>query len=240
MKSDLFPVIILAGGLATRLRPMITGIPKSLISINGEPFIDHQLRLLVKQGIHHVILCVGYLGEMIEAHVGDGKRFNIHIEYSYDGSMLLGTGGAIKQAFPSQANTCFILYGDSYLPCDYAAIQAFFLENQKISLMTVFHNQGKLDASNVEYTNQKIITYDKKKRTQAMQYIDYGLGILTKEAINLIPKEGVFDLVSLYQTLIRSNQLCAYEVTQRFYEIGSLMGINELSYYLLHKDSIAS
>src|SRR5512133_904030 len=92
------PVAILAGGLATRLRPITETIPKSLIEVCGEPFIAHQLRLLRSRGIEEVVLCIGYLGEQIEKVIGTGSAFGLRVRYSFDGKELLGTGGAIRRA----------------------------------------------------------------------------------------------------------------------------------------------
>lgn len=234
MIHDLYPAVILAGGLATRLRPVTTTIPKSLISINGTPFISHQLRLLHKQGIRHVVLCVGFLGEMVEDYVGDGRKFGIHVEYAYDGDKLLGTGGAIRKALPKIGSEAFfILYGDSYLTCDYAAIQGHFLRSQKQALMTVFHNEGKWDTSNIEFSAGEIINYDKVNRNARMHFIDYGVGMCTQAAIkNLIPKNESYDLAAFYQACLQQGALAAFQVSKRFYEVGSFKGIEELESHL--------
>jgi len=179
MKDTLFPVVILAGGLATRLRPLTETIPKSLVNINGEPFIVHQLRLLQRNGIKKVVMCIGYLGEQIIARIGDGSEFDLQVSYVFDGPKLLGTAGAIKKALPELPEHFFVLYGDSYLPCDYAAVQKSFLNCRKQALMTVFKNNGQWDSSNVEFKFGQIINYDKKNKTDRMHYIDYGLGILS-------------------------------------------------------------
>lgn len=232
MKDFLFPVVILAGGLATRLRPMTETIPKSLVTIQDEPFIYHQLRLLQKNGIREVVLCVGYLGEMIEAEVGRGEKFNMHIEYVYDGATLLGTAGAIKRALPLLRDEFFILYGDSYLTCDYLSIQKAFLKSGKLALMTVFHNQGQWDKSNIEFESGKILAYDKTMLNDNMHYIDYGLGVMKKSAFEQLPQAS--DLALLYQHLLKKDELAAFLITERFYEVGSFAGIKELEYHLAH------
>ena len=112
---------MLAGGLATRLRPITETIPKSLVPVAGEPFLAHQLRLLHAHGFRRAVLCVGHLGETIEAEFGDGAAFGFRLEYSFDGPRLLGTGGALKRALPRLGDAFFVLYGDCYLPMDYAA-----------------------------------------------------------------------------------------------------------------------
>lgn len=212
----LFPAIILAGGLAARLRPLTDALPKALLDINGEPFIFHQLRLLSKQGITKIILSIGYRGQMIQDCVGDGNQFGVDVDYVEDGPELLGTGGAIKNALQKiDGNAFFILYGDSYLPCDYAAVQKHFNKMNKPGLMTVFFNEDKWDTSNIEFSNHEIVSYDKKIKTAQMKYIDYGLGVLTKDSFRLVQDEIVFDLSFLYQLLLHKRQLAAYEIKER-------------------------
>src|SRR6202789_679549 len=161
----MLPVAILAGGLATRLGALTEKTPKSLFRVAGEPFVAHQLRLLKRSGIQHVILCVGHLGEMIEDIVRDGDAFGLKVEYSYDGATLLGTAGAIRTALPKLGESFFVMYGDSYLACDYPAIEREFLRGDKLGLMTVFRNNGQWDTSNVEFADGRILAYSKKHRT---------------------------------------------------------------------------
>ena len=253
---SLLPAVVLAGGLATRLRPITETIPKSMVDIHGEPFIAHQLRLLRGHGIQDVVLCLGYLGEQVEHYVGDGERFGVSVQYVYDGPTLLGTAGAIKRALPVLAKESpsrrryappqgerlngafFVLYGDSFLPCDYKAVQETFARAQKPALMTVFHNQGLWDTSNVEFRDHQIVIYDKKQRNEHMAHIDYGLEIFHPSCFDSIPDNTPYDLADLFQLLLKKNQLAAHEVKERFYEVGSFAGIEELMYYLSHQSPL--
>jgi len=230
---NLFPVAILAGGLATRLRPHIVNVPKSLIEVAGKPFICHQLDYLEYQGIKKVVLCIGYLGEMIQRVVGNGSNWGIDVSYSLDGPILAGTGGAIKQAIPLLGEKFFILYGDSYLPISYESVQNAFLASGKYGLMTVLKNQNQWDKSNVIYENGEIIEYNKTKYSPDMQYIDYGLGIINAQVLFDSVSEKPFDLSEIYRQLSIDRQLSAFEIHARFYEIGSHKGIAETSSYLL-------
>ena len=225
----MLPVAILAGGLATRLGPLTETIPKSLIPIDGVPFVAHQLRLLQSSGIQHVILCVGHLGETIERAVGDGRAFGMKIEYSYDGATLLGTAGAIRTATPKLGDKFFVMYGDSYLACDYAAIEQEFSQRGKLGLMTVFRNDGQWDRSNVEFEDNRILAYSKKNRTPRMRYIDYGLGVFHAEAF---ARTRATDLADVYAGLLDAGQLAAVEVHERFYEMGSPAGLKEMTGFL--------
>jgi NDP-sugar pyrophosphorylase family protein len=228
----MLPIAILAGGLATRLRPITGTIPKALVEIAGEPFLGHQLRLLSQRGIPRVVLCVGYLGEQVRDYAGDGSAFGLHVDYSFDGPQLLGTAGAIRQAIPLLGETFFTIYGDSYLPCDYGDAARTFLESGKSGLMSVFRNDGRWDSSNVEYAEGCILAYDKANRTPRMRHIDYGLGVFRRRAFDAVPRDQPCDLATVYQDLLRRGDLAAWEALERFYEIGSLEGIRELTEFL--------
>ena len=228
----MLPVAILAGGLATRLRPFTEELPKSLLELNGEPFIFHQLRLLKAHGVQRVVLCVGYLGEMIQQVVREGQNFGVEVDYSFDGTALLGTAGAVKNALPKLGNPFLVLYGDSYLVCDYAAVAREFLRAGKLALMTVFKNDGQWDTSNVEYQAGRILAYSKKNRTPRMQYIDYGLGAFSAQAFARVPAGQASDLTELYAQILEEGQLGGMEIRQRFYEIGSPAGLEETARFL--------
>ena len=229
---ELMPVIILAGGLATRLRPLTERIPKALIEIAGRPFLWHQLELLKSHGIRRVVLAVGYLGERIEDQFGDGSELGVSLDYSFDGSTLLGTAGAIKKALPLLPERFFVLYGDSYLPCDYRAVEAAFVRGGLPGLMTVYRNEGMFDSSNVEYSDARIVNYDKKNQTPSMRHIDYGLGAFERAAFASTPEGENRDLASVYQELLRAGALAAFEVHERFYEIGSVDGLRDTTQFL--------
>jgi N-acetyl-alpha-D-muramate 1-phosphate uridylyltransferase len=227
----MFPVAILAGGLATRLRPLTETIPKALVPIRGEPFVAHQLRLLASRGVTRVVLCLGYRAEMVMDVVGNGGQFGLQVEYSLDGPVLRGTAGAIHQAIPMLGDRFVVIYGDSYLPCDYHAIQQAFLTSGRAGLMTVYRNEGQWDMSNVEFDNGEILVYDKHTRTPGMRHIDYGLGVFHRVAFDDIVSTEPRDLASVYQQLLRRGELAAFEVSERFYEIGSFEGIRDLEEY---------
>ncbi len=235
MKEDAFelmPAVILAGGLATRLRPLTETVPKALIEVNGQPFLHHQLALLKRRGIFRVVLLVGYLGEKIREDFGDGSALGIKIEYSFDGPVLLGTAGAIRQALPLLPERFFVLYGDSYLACDYRAVERAFVTSGCAGLMTVYRNDGLFDTSNVEFDGVRIRAYDKVNRTATMRHIDYGLGAFQRSVFAGIPVGEKRDLATVYQGLLREEKLAASEVHERFYEIGSHEGLRDLSEFL--------
>jgi MurNAc alpha-1-phosphate uridylyltransferase len=229
----MLPVVILAGGLATRLRPITESMPKALISIAGKPFIYHQLNYLYSQGVRKVILCIGYLGEMIQSLIGDGSNLGMEVIYSFDGEKLLGTGGAIKKALPYLGNFFFVLYGDSFLPVQMLPIENAFLNSKKLGLMTVLKNSNRWDSSNVFFQNKMLVEYNKTNPSLSMSYIDYGLGVLNASVFEDYSLDQPFDLAEVYNHLSLQNQLEGYEVFDRFYEIGSLSGIRDTEEFLL-------
>jgi len=221
------PVAILAGGLATRLRPITEKIPKSLVPVAGRPFLAHQLEMLQARGIRRVVLCIGFLGEMIQREFGF-EACGIKLDYSFDGEKLLGTGGALKRALPRLGDEFFVLYGDSYLPIQYAPVADSFHRSGKAGLMTVYHNRGQYDTSNVVFRDGEIAVYDKQARLPEMQHIDYGLSLFRASVFAPYAAGQAFDLAQVMGRLVQAGQLAGYEVPERFYEMGSPAGLAEL------------
>lgn len=235
---ELFPVAILAGGLATRLRPLTQDIPKALVEVAGKPFICRQLDYLRDQGIVRVVMCVGYRGGQIEALVGDGAAFGLKVLYSRDGPSLLGTGGALRRALPLLGKRFFVLYGDSYLPCDFPAVQRAFVASGKPALMAVLRNEDRWDKSNVIFREGAILEYNKQAPNPEMDYIDYGLGILSAAVLQSYPEGRAFDLADVYHKLSIAKELAGFEVHERFHEIGSRQGLEEAEAYFSARDTV--
>jgi NDP-sugar pyrophosphorylase family protein len=234
----MFPVAILAGGLATRLRPITQTIPKALVEVAGKPFIVRQLEYLHEQGVQRVVLCIGYLGDMIQDVVGTGEHFGLQISYSPDGATPLGTGGALKKALPLLGEHFFVLYGDSYLPVDFSGVQQAHALSGQRALMTVLENGDRWDKSNVLFEGGKLVEYNKHAPRPDMAYIDYGLGVFAAEVFAQYPDDEPFDLADVYQTLSQHGQLAGLEVHERFYEIGSHIGLKEAEEFFLKKEQV--
>jgi NDP-sugar pyrophosphorylase family protein len=218
---------LLAGGLATRMRPATESVAKSMLRVAGSPFIGHQLRMLSRQGITQVVICCGHLEEQIRSYVGYGDEFGCTITYSGDGEQPLGTGGALRNALPLLGERFLIMYGDSYLPVEIGPVWRSFLLSGKQGLMTVYRNGNKWDTSNVEFAGGAIRNYSKAQPTPAMHHIDYGLNCMRAEALSACPGGSRFDLAQVQQMLLAQGQLAGFEVCERFYEIGSPTGFAE-------------
>jgi NDP-sugar pyrophosphorylase family protein len=233
--SGMPPLALLAGGLATRLRPLTEQVPKAMLEVAGEPFIAHQLRLLRREGIERVVLCVGYLWQQIEAFVGDGARFGLSVEYHVDGPKLLGTGGALRGALTSLGEEFLVTYGDSWLDTAYRPVVDAFRASGKPALMTVFRNESQWDTSNIWFEDGRIRLYDKRQRLPQMRHIDWGLSMARAEILAARPADAWFDLAEVYSDLSRAGEVAGYEVKTRFYEIGSADGLHETDALLSHR-----
>ena len=222
-------VAILAGGLATRLRPLTETIPKALVPLAGKPFLAHQLALLEHHGLRDVVLCVGHLGHKIEAVFGDGSDYGVRLRYSYDGPHLLGTGGALRQALPLFGDIFLVLYGDSYLEIDYTAMVQAFLESPRPALMTVIKNTHGKEPSNVWFQEGMVRAYNKKRPLPQMRHIDYGLSAYRAE---VFAQDESSDLSDIQSRLAARGRLAGYEVTVPYHEIGSPQGLRAFENYL--------
>lgn len=220
-------IVVLAGGLGTRLRPLTSSTPKSMIPVNGRPFLEYQLDLFKQHGIRDVVLCVGHCGDQVKAYFGDGRKFHVDICYAEERDKLMGTAGAVKNAEALLADEFFLTYGDSYLRLDYGRVMCHFLRSEGLGLMVVYPNANRYDRSNVIIQNGRVRVYDKTGTTPGMRYINYGVSVLRKDALRFIPGGEPFSQEDFYQILIDQDQLLAFETYQRFYEIGSSKGLEE-------------
>ena len=220
------PVAILAGGLGTRLGKKALNKAKVLIDVAGKPFISRQLNYLSDQGIKDIVICVGHLGNQIKNYIGNGSKYNLNVSYSDDSDRLLGTGGSIKKACQILGEHFFILYGDSFLPVNFSLVEKAYFQEKKPALMTVLKNKGRWDKSNA-YFKDKCVKYNKKKPQKNMDYIDYGLTIVRNSIFSDFPSNEVFDLADVFENLSNKSLLAGFEIYDRFYEIGSINGLND-------------
>jgi NDP-sugar pyrophosphorylase family protein len=225
-------VVILAGGLGTRLGPLTANLPKALVPVNGKPFLAHVLELLKENGLDRILILHGHQGKRLETAFGDGSAFAVHIAWRQDGPRLLGTGGALRGALEVLEPEFLVLYGDTYLDIDYQAVVRAFHAAGKPALMTVLHNQGRWDKSNVIFRDGRLLRYEKKNPEPEMDFIDYGLAALRREVIEELPAGEAADLADLYSRLVREGRMAGLEVSQRFYEIGTPEGLAETGKYL--------
>ena len=227
-------VVILAGGLATRLGELTKNRPKSLIEILNKPFLEYQLEFLKANGITDVVLCIGHLGAQIQETFGDGSKYGLHISYSLEETPL-GTAGALKNAGTLLHDKFFVMYGDSYVFLDFQKIYSWFLSQNKLSLDTVYKNHNSFDKSNTAISGNLITKYSKVDQTKDMVYIDYGVTLYKKEVLELIPARQKYALEDVFVRLIEMKQLLAWDVKERFYEIGSLQGLHDFEAFAKSK-----
>ena len=225
--------VILAGGLGTRMWPETRTIPKTLLPIAGTPFATWQLSWLARSGIDSVVYCVGHLGEQIRDHVGDGGSWELSVRYVDEGDDLRGTAGALRLAYDEGTleEDFLVLYGDSWLQVDPAGVLRAARDRREPALMTVFRNDGRWDGSNVVLDGTRVARYAKglAPLPPEMRWIDYGLLAFRREVVGArVPPGTPADLAPVCSGLASDGLLAGFEVTERFYEIGSVAGRDEL------------
>jgi NDP-sugar pyrophosphorylase family protein len=221
-------IAILAGGLGTRLGSLTKDTPKSMVKIRGKPFLEYQLELLKKQNLKEIVLCVGHLKDKIESYFGDGSRFGVRIEYGEEEEPL-GTAGALRNAGNLLGDDFLVLNGDSYLAIDYGEVSEEYRLGNKLGLMVVYRNNNRYDKSNVMIADGLVTNYDRSGRAEDMRYIDYGLSVLNKKALEFVPQGKFLQLDEVYRELVRRRQLTAFETQVRFYEVGSVQGLEDFT-----------
>jgi NDP-sugar pyrophosphorylase family protein len=219
------------------MRPTTDSIPKALIPVGGVPFADHQLRWLARQGVDHIVYCIGYRGDQIREYVGNGGRWGVAVDFVDERDELRGTAGAMRLALDEDVldDRFFVLYGDSYLPIALAPVWKAFEEASSPALMTVLRNEGRWDRSNAVVEDGLVTTYDKSNADEnvSLEWIDYGLSVLNRSVVeSRVPRGAVADLADLYRELSAAGLLAAFEVHERFFEIGSPGGLADLEVFL--------
>jgi NDP-sugar pyrophosphorylase family protein len=227
-------IVILAGGLATRLGELTKNRPKSLIEILNKPFLAYQLELLKANGITDVVLCIGHFGTQIQETFGNGSKYGVRLSYSLEETPL-GTAGALKNAETLLHDKFFVMYGDSYVFLDFQKIYTWFLSQNKLSLDTVYKNHDSFDKSNTAISGNLVTKYSKVAKSPDMVYIDYGVTLYKKEVLELIPAQQKYALEDVFVDLIAKKQLLAWDVKERFYEIGSLQGLKDFEAFVKTK-----
>ena len=235
--------VVLAGGLATRMRPKTLTIPKAMLEVGGRPFIEWQIEKLRACGYDDVVLCVAFLAEQIRDHVGDGARYGVKVRYSDEGPTLLGTAGAIRNALDLLAPTFLVTYGDSYLPFDYAEpLRVLDAHADCAGVMSIYENRGAWDTSNTEAdaAGEWVLRYEKGRPDQQFPYIDYGAIALRREVIAELPAGQPRGLDVIQTELAKQKRLRAVVARDRFFEIGSPEGLSTLDQWLAANDGRAS
>ncbi len=235
----MLPCVVLAGGMGTRMRPMTERMPKSLLPVMGRPFAELQLEWLAGEGVSDVVYSVGYRADMIRDALGSGQRFGLRITYVDEGEDLRGSGGALRLALDRGAlpDRFFVLYGDSYLRVELAAVEARWVASGKAALMTVLHNADRWDTSNAVLRDGAVF-YDKSSADPGIdkEWVDYGLSVTSAQIIGgWLPPGGRGDLADLFHLLSQRGELAGFEVSERFYEVGSPSGLSELEDHLRHR-----
>ena len=227
--------VVLAGGLATRMRPRTLTVPKAMLPVAGRPFVDWQLERLAACGLEDVVMCVAHLAEPLEAHVGDGARYRVRVRWAHEGSKLLGTAGAIRGALEMLDESFLVTYGDSYLPFDYAdPLRILGSHDDCEGVMSAYRNEGRWDASNVIVATggEWIERYEKGTGDPAFDHIDYGATALRRSVIAALPLGEPRGLDAIQRNLAAAKRLRACVARERFFEIGSPEGLAELDQHL--------
>jgi NDP-sugar pyrophosphorylase family protein len=232
------PVVVLAGGLGTRLTP-VTGdaVAKVLVPVAGRPFLEHKLEGLAALGAADVLLLVGHHGEAVVDLVGDGSRFGLSVRCVHDGPRPGGTGGAVRAALPLLPPAFWVTYGDSLTAVDARKAEAVFAASDSDGLMTVLHNGGRLAPSNARVADGLVVTYSKDPLPPRAEHVDYGMLILTRRAFTAIGNTigedaGPFDLAVVLSALAGARRLVAFEVSEPFHDIGTVESLRATDAFL--------
>lgn len=225
--TEKLQVVILAGGLGTRLRPITETVPKPMVPVAGQPFLRWQLEDLKAQGYRRVLLLVAYLGEVVEKHFGDGKDLGLEIEYAYEPEPL-GTGGALKNGVKALDQDFILLNGDSFLRAPLDKMVSAYRQGKFSALVSAYDNHDPVPViPNLRVREQTVIGYEKDAGLErGYDQIDSGIYVVNRKLIEDGP-DGKFMLADLWPSLIAAGRLGALRIPERFYDIGTIDRLKE-------------
>lgn len=220
-RPDALPAVILAGGLGTRLGALTAETPKPLVDVKGRPFLDWLLTWLSRSGVRDVVVLAGHLGAQVAAFVGDGAPWTMRARVEIEPAPL-GTGGALRSAQPLLPDKFLLVYGDSYLPIDYAGLSRAFAAADADAMMVVYRDRDGATgvAANVTLDANRVAVYA-KGGDRPQTHIDAGVVALRRGVLADLPPGASSLERDLYPALAAAGRLRAFETTQRFYDIGT-------------------
>ena len=216
--------VILAGGLGTRLWPLTKTVPKPMVPVGDTPYLEHQLRLLREQSITDIVLLIGYLGEQIQTHFGNGSQFGLSIRYSCE-TTPMGTGGALREASDLLDDMFLVIYGDSYLPIAYGDVLHTLRQSSADGVVTVYDNDQDDTGvtNNIALDSNHLITKYVKDdpHDPDLKYVEAGVLALRKNIVLEIPQGKVSLEQKIFPQLIAAEKLLGFPTKQRFFDIGT-------------------
>ncbi len=224
------PVVILCGGLGTRLRPALAGVPKGLALVGDKPFLEIQIELLRAQGARHFVLCVGHLADQIQATFGDGGRWGVRVDYSVEGDQLLGTGGALKLAERFFRPRAVVLNGDTYLAADYEQLVRHHVEEHERSGVVATLTLARADDATrfgtvlLDEVGRYLTGFREKDAAGAdAGWLNAGAYVIERELLDLMgPGEAASVERDVFPDALRAGKrLAARTGAEPFYDIGT-------------------
>lgn len=213
--------LVLCGGLGTRLRSVVSDVPKALARIGGEPFIGYLIRYLVRHGVRDIVLCTGFGAEQLAAYCGDGSRWGAHIRHSVEPSPL-GTGGALKNAVHLAASDpVLVVNGDSFVNADVAKLRSYHLEKAAHLTIVVTEVADQSRYGGVRVARNGAVEGFNEKDSTGPGWINAGMYLMDRAIIESIPSGRMVSLERDVLPRYIGNGGFAMEVAGTFIDIGT-------------------
>jgi len=213
--------VILAGGLGTRLRPVLSDRPKVLAEVLGRPFLTYLLDQLSYAGARKVILCTGYMGDRLQEVYGDTYK-SLHLLYSQEDEPL-GTGGALRLALPLiKSNPVLVMNGDSYIHADLNSYVDWFfhIDRNASVLLAKMPDTSRYGTVKVK-KDKSVSAFEEKEKAKGAGWINAGVYLVKTSLLKSIPSGKAFSLEREFFPSLVGNGLFGYQCKGRFIDIGT-------------------
>lgn len=214
------PVVIMAGGLGSRLSELTKDIPKPMLKVGNTPLLEHAINHLSEFGFKNIYLAVNYKAGVIKEHFGNGKKWNISIEYLHE-EQKLGTAGALSLLPEISEEPFLVLNGDLLTNVDFDSLLKFHTDHEAFATMCVSRYEIQVPYGVAQFQGHRLLGVEEKPIQQF--FINAGIYVFDPAVLKLVPKNQYFDITSLFD-LIQKNQMEAavFPIREQWIDIGQI------------------
>ncbi len=213
-------VVLMAGGLGTRLRPLTDKIPKPLLKIGAKPILETILESFLDAGFHRFYFAVNYKSQMIEEYFGDGSRFGAEIEYLHENKRM-GTAGALYFLPEASKEPILVMNGDLLTKVDFGDLLDYHIEQGAAATMAVREYNYQVPYGVIDFDGVKI-TGIREKPSYSF-FVNAGIYVLSPEAVARVDKEEFFDMPQLFDELVAAGKkTTVFPVREYWLDIGQM------------------
>jgi dTDP-glucose pyrophosphorylase/predicted transcriptional regulator len=212
-------VVLMVGGLGSRLRPLTENTPKPMLKVGNKPILQTIIEKFAEYGYTDIIMCVNYKSHIIQDFFGDGRRFGVSISYVSE-EKRMGTAGALSLLKENPTEPFFVMNGDLLTNVNFEHLHDFHISNNAIATMCVREYDFQVPYGVVNVEGSLIKSIEEKPIHQF--FVSAGIYMLSPDILRYIPKDSYYDMPTLLEKLLDSDRVASFPLREYWLDIGKI------------------